>query len=517
VPDGRSLSRRFRPDRQHVVRYVVHEPSSAAPLSDGEIDRLVNGIAGSLDRWRSELERLELFFRDARREGRLNALLYLFGILTVRWYWWIFITLPEASLYNLRNAVETPYASATRNVLARFWERGRDSATKEALDEAVALYAGMATDPLSRYRELRACAASRAAEARSRGDGARERAWLGLLEAYRAVIEKHTGRSLLTRLLPTNFRERLGYYAFRSFEVPPPERVHAARNLSKDIRDGAEEDFSAHDPPVLGANGVDGNALELYLLATKRGDPVCVLARDANQALDALVRAESIADRGLPLSVSLHVGTERERRALVGFDGGRPLYGRLRNAALDTSYRAEALTAYYYRELSSAYQKGEKYAYPFRSRLHLLFPWLFITNGIPVASALAAVWLFVDPYYAAKRSSRPRAYFSNILDGVQAGYRDVVLRVRKDAALGYVNRRIREDEGGRAYRDIILELGELALPPSILDRAIVDELATETAQLSDFRREADDFTTVPLSFVAEPGLRGLGQVLGDGA
>lgn len=103
--DADDFIRKFLPHMWHVVRYNIHEPTSKAPLSDGEIEHLANRMTGAYDQYRSELERSELSFKDLRRGGKINALLYLLSIITLRWYWWIFITRGEQSFVNQSNAL----------------------------------------------------------------------------------------------------------------------------------------------------------------------------------------------------------------------------------------------------------------------------------------------------------------------------------------------------------------------------------------------------------------------------
>ncbi|MGQ9631930.1 MAG: hypothetical protein ACUVXI_16705 [bacterium] len=514
--DANSFVRKFLPNRGHVVRYVVYEPTSSVPLSDAEIDHLINKITSAQDQYRSELERLELSYKDTRRDGKLNALLYILGILTIRWYWWIFITRGEASFNNQQNALMGEYAANTRNFFTRFWERGRDPVMRGVLDEIVALYRELDVDPLRKYMILRNHASKQAMLSQLNGDRLKAGAYRRVEQGYREIIKKSTGRSLIVKILPTNFWQRISHFFLQTFKVPEPESVYPVRDLSKDISAGlTRDDILIKDSKILGGNRADGNIFELYLLATKRGDPICVPAKDAFYLSEALARAETIRERDLPMEMLLHVGTERERRALLGFNAAdsidrekqRLIHKRLQNAALDTTRQGEAIISYYLREIVSVYYRQYQMMYPFRSRLHSLFPWLFILHGIPVASALAAVWLFVDPYYQGKIQGQYRNYFSKMLEGVNWAYHNVVIHVKRNPALGYINQKILRNEDGKAYRDIIRDINECALPVSLMDRAILNDLTTETPQLRDFQREANDFTTIPLSFYRGDGER----------
>jgi hypothetical protein len=143
------------------------------------------------------------------------------------------------------------------------------------------------------------------------------------------------------------------------------------------------------------------------------------------------------------------------------------------------------------------------------------FPWLFITNGIPVASILAATWLFIDPYFGKRVVGDWEEHFSRILKGVNLGYHNVIIRVKTNSALGFINQRVREDEEGKAYREIIREINQCALPVSLMDRALFNSITTETPQLQESQREANDFTTIPLSFYDEyeDKIKGLSEVV----
>ena len=82
--------------------------------------------------------------------------------------------------------------------------------------------------------------------------------------------------------------------------------------------------------------------------------------------------------------------------------------------------------------------------FPFRSRLHSLFPWLFITNGVPAASILAGVWLFIDPYYTSKFQRGYQKYFNGILESVDWAYHNIIIKVEVNTALGWVNGSVRD-------------------------------------------------------------------------
>ena len=229
--------------------------------------------------------------------------------------------------------------------------------------------------------------------------------------------------------------------------------------------------------------------------------PVCVPLSQADHRNEFLTRADNIRRTDRPLEIILHVGTEEERLGLLGASGKKTgLSSRIQNASLDTMRQNEAIMSYYMREQLPVLMRSFQVRYPFRSRLHSLFPWLFITNGIPVASVLAGVWLFVDPYYNTKFLTEYNRYFTRILEGVDWAYHNIIIRVETDPALGHINHRIAGDDDGSAYRQLASEAGRYGLPVSVTDRLILNNLTTETSQLEGFKREANSFTTIPFYF-----------------
>lgn len=503
--NSKSIIKKYSPNCNHVVRYLINEPTSKVPLSDGEIDHLVGDVTGSLDQYRSELERQEIFFRDTRKQGKINAILYFFGILTIRWYWWIFLTRGETSFYNAQNAAASKKAANTKRVFSRFWVRGNNPEMIKVLDEINDLYEKLNGDPLEKYMNLRDYSNAHANKSHNKGDKLRAKAFKIVEQGYREVIKKYTGRSLAVDLLPTNFWQRLSRFFLHTFNYPEPNSVYPVRDLRKDI--GENLKVNKVEKEILGNKAVEGNILELFLLASKKGDPICVPIKGEYSISGILNRLETIRNNDLPLKIVLHVGTEAERKALLGFDseGGQQedqqmlTLKRLQNAALDTNRQNEALISYYYQEMLAVHSKRILAMFPFRSRLHSLFPWLFITNGIPIASALAAVWLFINPYYGGKMQREYHNYFARMLEGVELAYHNITIHVEINSALGYVNQKILAG-GKKVYRDIIHDINECALPVSVMDRALLNTITGETEQLEDHKREANNFTTMPKSF-----------------
>ena len=519
---NKNIFKRFSPGCSHVLRYIVHEPESSVPLSDGEIDHLVNQVTLNLDQFRSQLGRLELFYKDIRKRGKINAFLYILGILTVRWYWWIFLTRGELSFNNQQNARAFRSAENTANVITRYWIRGRNPLFKTVLSEVLEKYSRLEGEPLKKYALLRDFAAEKSKLFKdSKESGS---FWAITAGGYREIIKKLTSHSYVTSLLPTNFYQRILYFFLRTFKVPKPESIFSVRNLSMQINiSGPEyqiEEDTLPEKETRGLNTAEGNIFELYLMASKCGDPVCVPLQEPYDFTTTLARSEIIRARDLPLEIILHVGTDREMELLTGYQrvgGGQGgVHARLQNAALDTRRQNEALLGYYYRERISTFYKEYRVRYPFRSRLHSLFPWLFITNGIPVASLLAGVWLFMDPYYQGKQLRNYNNYYTRMLEGVDWAYHNVSIRIRCNHALGHINSMIRDKTNPCAFRDVVKEINECALPVSIMDRVLLNNLTTETMQLKDFQREANNFTTIPMNFIGGEGVLPIGEIVNGG-
>ena len=508
VLETRSLLKKVHPGKKHVLRYLVNEPDSKNPMSDAEIDHLLNEITSALDQYRSSLERLEMQYRDIRKRGKLNALIYLLGILTVRWYWWIFLTRGEMSFNNSLNAADYERAQKTTAVISRFWERAESPASRKVLNETCEIYKGLPGAPLYKYRELRDYALKKINTDGTGEDTAA--AWLLVARGYRGIIRKLTGKSLLTEMLPKSFGERLIFFFQRSYRVPEPECIFPVRNLNLDL-----EQPPVHNTGrcIIGRNRVDGNIMEIYALASRSGPPVCIPVKQAMHTASFLTRTENVRRTDSRLEVILHVGSDEERQGLLGTgescranEGRRlELLSRIQNASLDTVRQNEALLSYYMKEQLPVLYRRFQVQYPFRSRLHGLFPWLFITNGIPIASVLAGVWLFIDPYYTLKFQNEYDRYFSRILEGIDWSYHNLVIRVETDPALGYVNERIRQSRDGEGFRDVAAEIGRYALPVSVMDRVVLNNLTMETRQLDDFKKEANNFTTLPMYFFNADG------------
>jgi len=473
---------------KYMLRYVVREPDSPTPLSDGEIFHLVNKISFSFDQYKSNLQRMEMQYADIRKRGKLNAFIYLLGILTVRWYWWIFLTRGEMSLYNHRNAINLHKVLRTENIEARIWDRGKNPQWVKILNRTWEHYDSLEGSGLEKYDNMIQWANGKSEEEGEYGK---------IAEAYSDIKRKFTGLSLFAEILPTTLVQRLAFFFNRSLPLPLPDNIHEIRNLSLHLENCIPMKEKKEEPLF---NRVDGNAVELFLLASKSGDPVCVADREPLQLAGTLTRAGNMKSRGKELKVILHVGTEEERTALLSGRNRLALQIRILNAALDTIRQSETLICYYMKEYLPVRLRQFRTMYPFRSRLHGLFPWLFITNGIPVASILAVVWLFIDPYYDRKFLVNYDSYFSSILKTLNFSYRNLSVEVKLNRGLGEVNRLIKSGRE-KGFRDSILSLNRLALPVSLMDRVLFNNLTMETDQLRDSAREANNFTTIPGSLL----------------
>lgn len=484
---SRDFVKQLSRQKKYILRYVIYEPESPSPLSDGELYHLINNITFSFDQYKTILYRMEMQYRDIRKRGKLNALIYILGILTVRWYWWIFLTRGEMSLYNNHNAGKLKKIIRIDNILSRIWKRGKNGSLTDALNATWTYYRSLKGDGLEKYKAVSDWAKKKAEES---GE------YNKIAEAYEDIINKFTGRSLYTEMLPTGFFQRIRFFFNKSFPLPLPDNIHAVRNLSEAI-EAPESNAVRESPLCCEDNRADGNIIELYLLATKKGDPLCVADKEPLQLAGTLTRAGNMRKADRDLKIVLHVGTERERESLLKGENRSILQTRILNAALDTIRQGETILCYYMKEILPVYYRQYRAMYPFRSRLHSLFPWLFITNGIPVASILAAVWLFIDPYYEGKFMQNYSRYYNRILETLDLSYHNLSIEVKFDCALGHVNSLIRTDKGGRGFRETLNDINRFALPVSIMDRVLFNNLTMETDQLKNAMREANNFTTIP--------------------
>ncbi|MBI9098537.1 MAG: hypothetical protein JEY91_08655 [Spirochaetaceae bacterium] len=491
--ESKEFIKQFHRSKKYILRYEVHEPDSEVPLSEGELFHLVNTITFSFDQYKNLLGRMEMQYKDIRKRGKLNAFIYILGILTVRWYWWIFLTRGEMSLYNQQNAIKFKKIVKMDNIISRIWTRGVNSDLKKALNETCRFYHSLQGDGLEKYREMIKWA---------KDQSERSPEYVKIEKAYESILTKLTGRSLYTKMLPTNLFQRILFFFNKSLSLPLPENVYAIRNLSACIETGSPR-LPSENSSYCENNRVEGNIIELYLLASKKGDPVCIADREPLQLAGTLTRSGNMARADRELKIILHTGTDSEKESLLKGENRKILQARILNAALDTIRQGESMLCYYMKEILPVYYRQIRAMYPFRSRLHSLFPWLFITNGIPVASVLAVVWLFIDPYYEGKFMQNYNRYYNRILETLDLSYHNLSIEVKSDFALGQVNQMIRNNKINRGFRDSMNSINQFALPVSIMDRVLFNNLTMETDQLKDSMREANSFTTIPIKLLGE--------------
>jgi hypothetical protein len=90
------------------------------------------------------------------------------------------------------------------------------------------------------------------------------------------------------------------------------------------------------------------------------------------------------------------------------------------------------------------------------------------------------------------------------------------LRVMVHSGLGDVNVAIRAG-GPESYRDVLEKIEEYHFPRKFRDMVLLNSITMETAQLKDFQREANDFTTLPIPTFCydetQNRIKSLGEVL----
>ncbi|MCK4522789.1 hypothetical protein KAU05_01485, partial [Candidatus Aerophobetes bacterium] len=346
-------------------------------------------------------------------------------------------------------------------------------------------------------------------------------------EAYRDIIAQLTGESLLLKIVPQGTRERIINFFHITEQFPYPDNIFAVRNLYRSLCLSS----SISQSKVIGENErVEANSLEMFLLCTKSGERI-VIPCPRESVLALIFRGETfenIQRRNLPLEALLYVGSEEEREALLGFNSVSPKQFnperleetgmRIQNALLDTFRQEDSLLSYYLRELPSVYGKW-RWRHPlylWGNLVHLGFPWLFISHGIPAFAIVACTWIFWDSLWASQAGVRWQNYFQNLLEGVDKAYHNVNLKVMVHSGLGDINATI-VNGGPEGYRDALERIEEHHFPRKFRDMVLLNSIATETPQLNDFQREANDFTTLPIPTFcydeAKDKIKPLGKIL----
>ncbi|MFQ6067535.1 MAG: hypothetical protein ACE5K3_09705 [bacterium] len=497
----------------HTVKYEIFEPESKHPLSDGELQHLAEKISSQENAYSNLLhfeETLGGMGRSLRNQGIRGLILYLMMVLSVKQFWIIILLWPQTLLANFVNFLRLRIAGRTRKVVSSFWQRGKDPDIIGALNEAKHIYRSLELDP-SRAEPLRKYQCLRDYFKRRRGDetdSEKARAYELVEEAYRDIIAQLTGDSLLLKIVPQGTRERIINFFHITEQFPYPDNIFGVRNLYRSLSLSS----SVSQSKIVGRNErVEPSSLEMFLLCTKSGERI-VIPCPRESVLSLIFRAETfenIQRRNLPLEAVLYVGSQEEREVLLGFSSMSPKQFnpermeetgmRIQNALLDTFRQEDSLLSYYLRELPSVYGKW-RWRHPLSlwgNLVHLGFPWLFISHGIPAFAIVACTWIFWDSLWVSQAGVRWQNYFQNLLEGVDKAYHNVNLRVMVHSGLGDVNATIVSD-GPEGYRDALERIEEYHFPRKFRDMVLLNSIATETPQLRDFQREANDFTTLPI-------------------
>jgi len=523
----RKLSRGY-----YTVKYEIFEPDSDHPLSDGELQHLAQEITHRESAYFTLLhfeENLGGLGKSLRHQGIRGLFLYLMMVLSVKQFWIIILLWPHTLLANFINYLRLRVAGRTRRVVVSFWQRGKDPELIEALNEAKKIYRSLDTDPswaepLRKYQYLREHFKTRR---KTESNPRRKRAYELVEEAYRDIIAQLTGESLLLKILPKGTRERIINFFHITEQFPYPDNIFAVRNLYRNL----SVPSVISESKVAGRESkVDANVLEMFLLRTRSGEAI-VIPCPGEEALSLIFRAETfenIQRKNLPLEAVLYVGREEERKALLGFNPISPeeftlkraeeTARRIQNALLDTFRQEDSLLSYYFRELPSVYNKyrWRHPLYLWSNLVHLGFPWLFVANGIPAFAIVACTWIFWDYLWSCQDGIRWHDYFQNLIEGVDKAYHNVNLRVMVHSGLGDVNDTIRTG-GPESYRDALEKIEEYHFPRKFRDMVLLNNITTETPQLREFQREANDFTSLSIPVFCydetEDKVKPLGEIL----
>ncbi len=518
----------------HTVKYEIFEPESPFPLSDGELQYLTQEISSREGAYSTLLyfeEDLAGLGKSLRKEGIRGLFLYLMMILSIKQFWIIILLRPQTLLANFINYLHLRVVGRTRKTIASFWQRGEDPELIEALTEAKEIYANLdndplRTEPLRKYQYLRDYFKRKRQKEQKEKKEKRKEAYELIEEAYRDIISQLTGESLLLKIIPKGTRERIVNFFHVTEKFPYPDNTFAVRNLYQNL----SSPTSISQSKVIGrAERADGNNLEMFLLRTKEGKGIVIPCPGEN-ILSLIFQAETfenIQRRNLPLEAVLYVGRDEEKEALLGFNpiDSKELHPekaketgvRIQNALLDTFRQQNSLISYYFRELPAVYGK-RMWRHPFYlwyNLVHLGFPWLFISHGVPAFAIVACTWIFWDSMWASQQRVRWRDYFQNLIEGVDKAYHNMNLRIMVHSGLGEVNTAFKG--GAESYRDVLERIEEYHFPRKFRDMVLLNSITTESTQLKDFQREANDFTTLPaptfLYDETENKIKSLGEAL----
>ncbi len=497
----------------HTVKYEVFEPESEFPLSDGELQHLTQEIISREHAYFSSLYFQDVLSgrgRSLRSQGIRGLFLYLMLVLALGFFWIIILVRPQTLLANFINYLHLKIVGRTKKIVASFWQRGEKEELVEVLTEAKEIYAKLDNDssraePLRKYQYLRDYF-----KERRQGEKKKEKAnsYELVEQAYRDIISQLIGDSLLLKIVPKGTGERIINFFHITLRLPYPDNIYAVRNLYQDLSLLSNISQSK----VIGrTERVDGNNLEMFLLRTKAGGGIIIPCPGEN-VLSLIFQAETfenIQRKNLPLEVVLYVGREEEKKALLDFNplkteelntrGIEKTGMRIQNALLDTFRQQDSLISYYFRELPSVYGKWmwRDPMYLWYNLVHLGFPWLFISRGVPAMAIIACTWIFWDSLRGSQQAVRWRDYFQNLLEGIDKAYHNMNLKIMVHSGLGEVNAAIKVT-GPASYRDVLEKIEKYHFPRKFRDMVLLNAITQETTQLEDFQREANDFTTLPI-------------------
>jgi len=515
-----------------TVKYEVFEPESSFPLSNGELQHLAQEINSRENAYSTLLylgETLGGMGKSLRNQGIRGLFLYLMMILSVKQFWIIILLWPHTLLANFVNYLHLKVVGRGRRIVFSFWQRGGKPELIKALTEAKEIYRSLdgdplRTEPLGKYQYLRDYFKKRRQE---EVDPGKAETYELVEQAYRDIIAQLTGESLLLKIVPKGTGKRIVNFFHITEQLPYPDNIFAVRNLYRNL----SLPTTISQSEVMGrGRRIDANNLEMFLLRTKAGEGIVIPCPGEN-VLSLIFRAETfenIQRRNLPLEAVLYVGRDKEKEALLGFNSINPKQFdpekmeetgmRIQNALLDTFRQEDSLIGYYFRELPAVYgkQRWRHPLYLWNNLVHLGFPWLFISHGIPAFAVVACTWIFWDFLWNSQQAVRWQDYFQNIIEGVNKAYHNVNLRVMVHSGLGDVNATIKSG-GPESYRDVLEKIEEYHFPKKFRDMVLLNSIAMETPQLKDFQREANDFTTLPIPTFCynetENKIKSLGEIM----
>ncbi len=516
VPAWKIFLKKFSSKLQHLMRWNVYVPETQGPLSDGEIDYLVQRVNQENERYLEQLRLIGVMSDGQtgvfKKAGWLSLILYVWAIVAVQQWWLIYLTMPQFVFFNFRGERQYKKGKVARNVIDQFWMRGKDRKLAEVVNETHLYYRTLVDmAPLEKYQKM-----VDFSQEKAESNSEYAKYWKQIGQAYSDIIKKLTGRSYLVRSVGTSGWEKILMSLCMAPRMPEPENVFPVRNLDKPL---IIPSIQVMESKIFGENKVD-NALNIFLLRSRSDKLICVLDRGPFYQIDALSRSVKIGEEHLPLEANLYVGTEKEKALLIGLnltpeklrDRRALVHKSIQNASFDTLESEEAVMAWVMREVVPMQTinqilgryGGMRGLDPVTNVIMAAFPWMFLANGMPVMSILALSWIFLYPQFREEGICGIREYFTTSLKGVKIGYHNMVANVKVNSALGHINEKIRNAQPDETvYQDIQKDINTMALPSSLMNWAIFNNVAMETPQLKEAQREACNFTFIPLEMISE--------------